>query len=339
MRLWSHLAAPVFRELLCLGWCVPSCCFSIVLDSAGSVGVVFGLTRVVVEIRGWRRDLQGSLVRVREVGCGAKSKAAEKGVVIKELPVDRRSKFRHDPYKRKSDFGHSGTPSKWGRSTPQSNGKSPMTSIYPKRKVLHDSSDSYEDGSSFNGTPSTNPKRQLIEESSSDTSGSVVATSSKTVIEGRSILKPRVVDLSDQELVDAFLEFIPFFEFQGWLHFISVFRTFYPRLVQEFYSNIEDTEEGVGVQPDFDFSGVVVLPDFDFYGVGVLPDFDFSGVEVLPDIEFYGVEVLLDFDFSVVRVLPEVEIYRGFELGSVELKNEHRNEEKDDRGVEETSNR
>ncbi|MQL83446.1 hypothetical protein Taro_015939 [Colocasia esculenta] len=54
-----------------------------VFDSAGSAGVVFGLTRVVVEssfasalleflllwlIRGWRCDLRGSLVGVREVG-------------------------------------------------------------------------------------------------------------------------------------------------------------------------------------------------------------------------------------------------------------------------------
>ncbi|MQL95220.1 hypothetical protein Taro_027881 [Colocasia esculenta] len=55
VRLWSHMVAPVFRELLCLGGCMPRCacrgvCFRIMLDSAGSVGVVFGLTRVVVEL-------------------------------------------------------------------------------------------------------------------------------------------------------------------------------------------------------------------------------------------------------------------------------------------------
>ncbi|MQL92628.1 hypothetical protein Taro_025256, partial [Colocasia esculenta] len=49
MRLWSHVVAPVFRELLCLGGCVPSCCFRIVFDSTGFAGVVFGLTRVVLE--------------------------------------------------------------------------------------------------------------------------------------------------------------------------------------------------------------------------------------------------------------------------------------------------
>ncbi|MQL83214.1 hypothetical protein Taro_015700 [Colocasia esculenta] len=145
---------------------------------------------------------------------GAKSKAAAKGVVIEEPPVERRSKFRHDPSKRKQDSSHSGTSSKRGRSTPQRKGKSPMPSRYPKRKVLQDSSDSDEDGTSFDGTPSTNPKRQLIEESSSDTSGTPVATSSKTVSEGRSILKLGAVDLSDQAFADAFPEFITFFEFQ-----------------------------------------------------------------------------------------------------------------------------
>ncbi|MQM15103.1 hypothetical protein Taro_048039 [Colocasia esculenta] len=45
VRLWSHVVAPVFRELLCLGGCVPRVCFRIVFDSAGSAGVVFGLTR------------------------------------------------------------------------------------------------------------------------------------------------------------------------------------------------------------------------------------------------------------------------------------------------------
>ncbi|MQM03870.1 hypothetical protein Taro_036660 [Colocasia esculenta] len=66
---------------------------------------------------------------------GAKSRAAAKGVVIEEPPVERRSKFRHDPSKRKTDSVHTGTPSKRGRSTPQSKGKSPMPSRYPKRKV------------------------------------------------------------------------------------------------------------------------------------------------------------------------------------------------------------
>ncbi|MQL80607.1 hypothetical protein Taro_013062, partial [Colocasia esculenta] len=49
VRLGFHVVAPVFRKLLCLGECVPRCGFRNVFDSAGSAGVVFGLTRVVVE--------------------------------------------------------------------------------------------------------------------------------------------------------------------------------------------------------------------------------------------------------------------------------------------------
>ncbi|MQM16266.1 hypothetical protein Taro_049221 [Colocasia esculenta] len=47
VRLWSHMVAPVFHELLYLGGCMPRCCFCIVFDSAGSAGVLFGPTLVV----------------------------------------------------------------------------------------------------------------------------------------------------------------------------------------------------------------------------------------------------------------------------------------------------
>ncbi|MQL88104.1 hypothetical protein Taro_020659 [Colocasia esculenta] len=47
VRLWSHVVAPVFRELLCLGECVPRCCFRIVFDSAGSTGVIVVLLPLV----------------------------------------------------------------------------------------------------------------------------------------------------------------------------------------------------------------------------------------------------------------------------------------------------
>ncbi|MQL97427.1 hypothetical protein Taro_030118 [Colocasia esculenta] len=47
MRLWSHVVAPVFCALLCLGGCISRCCFHIVFDSAGSAGVVIGPTLVV----------------------------------------------------------------------------------------------------------------------------------------------------------------------------------------------------------------------------------------------------------------------------------------------------
>ncbi|MQL94420.1 hypothetical protein Taro_027080 [Colocasia esculenta] len=48
VRLWSHVVAPVFHKLLCLGRCVLRL-LPHVFDSAGSAGVIFGLTRVVVK--------------------------------------------------------------------------------------------------------------------------------------------------------------------------------------------------------------------------------------------------------------------------------------------------
>ncbi|MQL77938.1 hypothetical protein Taro_010352 [Colocasia esculenta] len=44
VRPWPHVVVPVFREHLCLGRCVPRCCFHFVFDSAGSAGVMFGPT-------------------------------------------------------------------------------------------------------------------------------------------------------------------------------------------------------------------------------------------------------------------------------------------------------
>ncbi|MQM07975.1 hypothetical protein Taro_040828 [Colocasia esculenta] len=47
MRLWSHVVAPVFCELLYPGGCEPRCCFRIVFDSISSLGVMSGPTLVV----------------------------------------------------------------------------------------------------------------------------------------------------------------------------------------------------------------------------------------------------------------------------------------------------
>ncbi|MQL69477.1 hypothetical protein Taro_001750, partial [Colocasia esculenta] len=86
-----------------------------------------------------------------------------KGVVIEEPPAERRSKFRHDPSKRKLDSVHSGTPSKRDRSTLQSKGKSPMQSRYPKRKILQDSDSFDEDGSSSSADTSSSDTSQTPE--------------------------------------------------------------------------------------------------------------------------------------------------------------------------------
>ncbi|MQM17390.1 hypothetical protein Taro_050361, partial [Colocasia esculenta] len=80
--------------------------------------------------------------------------------------------------------------------------------------------------------------------SSSESSQPPEVTPSKSISEGKTILKPRTVDLADKELVAAFPEILEFFNFQSWLPFISQFRTIYPRLVQEFCLNVECTDEG-----------------------------------------------------------------------------------------------
>ncbi|MQL95427.1 hypothetical protein Taro_028094, partial [Colocasia esculenta] len=71
MRLWSHVVAPVFRELLCLGGCVPRVASTLCLTPLSSftsavVGVPASLAGLW--IRGWRRNLRESLAGVQEVG-------------------------------------------------------------------------------------------------------------------------------------------------------------------------------------------------------------------------------------------------------------------------------
>ncbi|MQL70468.1 hypothetical protein Taro_002781 [Colocasia esculenta] len=80
--------------------------------------------------------------------------------------------------------------------------------------------------------------------SSSESSQPSKRTPSKPLSAGKTILKPRVVDLDDSELNAAFPEVLNFFKFQSWQSFISDFRIIYPRLVQEFYMHLECTDDG-----------------------------------------------------------------------------------------------
>ncbi|MQM16398.1 hypothetical protein Taro_049353, partial [Colocasia esculenta] len=80
--------------------------------------------------------------------------------------------------------------------------------------------------------------------SSSESSQPSKRTPSKPLSAGKTILKPRAVDLEDSELNAAFPEVLNFFKFQSWQPFISEFRIIYPRLVQEFYMHLECTDEG-----------------------------------------------------------------------------------------------
>ncbi|MQM19677.1 hypothetical protein Taro_052685 [Colocasia esculenta] len=113
---------------------------------------------------------------------GAKARAASKGVVIQERPMEQWSKYRNDPSNRKPDSIPSGTPSKYSKTTPQDEGKSVMPSRYPKRQILRDSSSSEESSSSSaEGTPSFNPNTEPPEVSSSDASQSSAATPLRSV--------------------------------------------------------------------------------------------------------------------------------------------------------------
>lgn len=55
----------------------------------------------------------------------------------------------------------------------------------------------------------------------------------------RNILFPRWFDLEDQKLLEFFPEFPAIMEAQGWLNFISAHERYYPKLVQEFYHNLQ----------------------------------------------------------------------------------------------------
>ncbi|MQL81119.1 hypothetical protein Taro_013568 [Colocasia esculenta] len=150
---------------------------------------------------------------------GARSRATARPIPAEEAPpTERRSKRRYDPAEQPGPSSASPSSAKRGR-TSSVRGRG---SANPRRRILVSSPD-------------------ISEESSSSSSE---ATPSKPVSEGKMILKPRAVDLADTQLAAAFPEIHSFFSFQTWLPFISEFRIIYPRLVQEFYMNLECTDDG-----------------------------------------------------------------------------------------------
>ncbi|MQM08592.1 hypothetical protein Taro_041449 [Colocasia esculenta] len=139
---------------------------------------------------------------------GAKSRASARPIPADEVPsTERRSKRRHDPAEQPGSAS-----AKRGRASSSGQG-----SMSPRRKTLESSPDSSQ--------PSRRPP-------------------SKPLSAEKTILKPRAVDLDDNELKAAFPEVLNFFNFQSWQSFISEFRVICPRLVQEFYQNLECTDEG-----------------------------------------------------------------------------------------------
>ncbi|MQL69498.1 hypothetical protein Taro_001825 [Colocasia esculenta] len=156
---------------------------------------------------------------------GARSRATARPIPADDAPPsERRTKRRHDPAEQPGPSSASPSTAKRGR-TSSGRGRG---SAYPRRKILESSPEVSEQSSS----------------SSSESSQPSKPTPSKPLSAGKIILKPRAVDLEDKELNDAFPEVINFFKFQSWQPFISEFRIIYPRLVQEFYQNLECTDDG-----------------------------------------------------------------------------------------------
>ncbi|MQL95325.1 hypothetical protein Taro_027990 [Colocasia esculenta] len=156
---------------------------------------------------------------------GAKSRASARPNPADDvLPTERRTKRRHDFAEQPGSAS-----AKRGRASSSDQG-----SMYPRRKTLDSSPEVSEKSTSTSSSSS----------SSSESSQSSRKPPSKPLSAGKTILKPRVVDLDDSELIDAFPDVLNFFKFQSWQSFISEFRIIYPRLVQEFYQNLECTDEG-----------------------------------------------------------------------------------------------
>ncbi|MQL80053.1 hypothetical protein Taro_012495 [Colocasia esculenta] len=158
--------------------------------------------------------------------CGAKSRATARPILADDAPPsERRTKRRHDPAEQPGPSSTSPSSAKRGRASSSGRGRG---SAYPRRKIL-DSSLEVSEKSTSSSSESSQPSKR---------------TPSKPLSAGKTILKPRAVDLEDSELNAAFPEVLNFFKFQSWQPFISEFRIIYPRLVQEFYMHLKCTDEG-----------------------------------------------------------------------------------------------
>ncbi|MQM14463.1 hypothetical protein Taro_047391 [Colocasia esculenta] len=157
---------------------------------------------------------------------GAKSRATARPIPTDvDPPTERRTKRCHDPAEQPGLSSASPSSAKRGRASSSGRGRG---SAYPRRKILDSSPEVSEKSTSSSLESSQSSKR----------------TPSKPLSAGKTILKPRAVDLEDSELNAAFPEVLNFFKFQSWQPFISEFRIIYPRLVQEFYMHLECTDEG-----------------------------------------------------------------------------------------------
>ena len=56
------------------------------------------------------------------------------------------------------------------------------------------------------------------------------------------LLLSRYIDLEDQQLCSIFPRLLEILNFQGWTGFVSEYRVYYPRLVLEFFQNLQTNE-------------------------------------------------------------------------------------------------
>ncbi|MQL99416.1 hypothetical protein Taro_032144 [Colocasia esculenta] len=120
--------------------------------------------------------------------CGAKSRATARPIPADiDPPTERRTKRRHDPAEQPGPSSASPSSAKRGRASSSGRGRG---SAYPRRKIL-DSSPEVSEKSTSSSSESSQPSKR---------------TPSKPLSAGKTILKPRAMDLDDNELNAAFPE-------------------------------------------------------------------------------------------------------------------------------------
>ncbi|MQL68030.1 hypothetical protein Taro_000318 [Colocasia esculenta] len=166
---------------------------------------------------------------VRKLGPrrGARSSASSRPIPADSAVAqsERRSKRRNDPTEQPGSSSAPQRTAKRGRASSSGRGSNPTN---PRPEIPDESSENPEESSS----------------SSYESSESQEDIPSESVSAAKSILKPRILDLSDIQLAASFPEIQTYFSFQSWLPFISEFHVSYPRLVREFYKNLKCTDEG-----------------------------------------------------------------------------------------------
>ncbi|MQL75335.1 hypothetical protein Taro_007699 [Colocasia esculenta] len=164
---------------------------------------------------------------VRKLGPrrGARSRATSRPIPaeIAVEQLERRTKRRNDPAEQPGSSSAPQRASKRGRTSTSGRGSH---SPNPRQDIQ--------------GSSSQDPEESSSSSESSESQEEEITSESR--IAAKHILKPRILDLTDNELANSFPEIRTLFAFQSWLIFISDFPIFYPRLVQEFYKHLKCTK-------------------------------------------------------------------------------------------------